>query len=244
MVHTGPKNKVFDARHSAQAEREAANWQRQDQEGAAYNRFLLNFNYTPTFGTYRNMAGAHFKIVPLGNDWNREFVAPENQISAPGSIWVPLFPQGEPGKPFDWNIHARACGDEFDFWAATEIQVGFNELGFKNDRQGRKWRVFQLKQLKLEEKEGCLVCSPIPAATLDRTREHYRQAADGTYEIVPPNPVPQGAPMTQIFSTEETPIQVPMEEFPAPLVFNTTPIAAEESKSPAFLDPAFLFNLQ
>ena len=237
MVHTGPKNKIFNARHNLQAKRETAAWQLQNQEEAAYDRFLVRHNYTPAFGTYRNIAGAHFNIVPFGNDWNREYVAPENRISAPGSIWVPVFPQGEPGKPFDWNAHARACGNEFDFWAAMEIPVGFSELGFKRDREGRKWRVFQLNQLMLEEMEGFLICSPVPTITLDKTREHYRQAADGTYEVVPPNPVPQDAPMTSNFATEEIPAKVPAEEFFAPLIFNTTPSTAESS-APLVFDTA------
>jgi len=241
MVHTGPKNKVFNARHNLQAERETAAWQRQNQEEAAYDRFLVRCNYTPAFGTYRNMAGAHFKIVPFGNDWNREYVAPENQIPASGSIWVPIFPEGKPGMPFDWDAHARACGNEFDFWAAMEMPVGFSELGFKRDHQGRKWRVFQLNMLMLEEMEGFLVCNSVPTATLDRTREHYRQAADGTYEIVPPNP----DPMTSILATGEIPAQVPAEEFFTPLVFDTTtPSAAGEGEALTLLDPAFFFNLQ
>ncbi|RMZ71225.1 hypothetical protein GMOD_00005749 [Pyrenophora seminiperda CCB06] len=206
MVHVGTRHRVYDKRHHAQQMAEEAKWKRQDQEEMAYRRLLHNNMDNPPCGTYRNMEGDHFEIEALGEgNITKINVTIENRICAPGTIWMPLTPFGEAGKPFDWNAHAAACGGTIEYWRAFKAEVGFNELGFITDPYGRRWRMFQLKPVTLRDIDGMMIYEFGSADTLDTTREHYLQSSDGTFQVVPPTPAPQPPLIIPGMSTSSTP---------------------------------------
>ncbi|EDU48394.1 hypothetical protein PtrSN002B_002952 [Pyrenophora tritici-repentis] len=187
MVCNGPKYKPWNGRHREQAANEAEQWARQDRANAAYDRLYESYGCNIPAGYYLNMTGSHIKILKNGM---RSHVTDDERIGPPGTIWVPTIPLGKDGEAFSWERHAEQYKDLDEYSSVMQVQVGFNELGYELDETGRTWRAFQLQKLTLGKQGDVLVYYVEPSTTHDRTREYYRQAADGTYTIVPPNPAP------------------------------------------------------
>ncbi|CAA9959758.1 hypothetical protein CFE70_003199 [Pyrenophora teres f. teres 0-1] len=189
MVHTGPKNKVWKEEHRRQETTEGQRWKVQDREAQAYERLKNSYAEGVPAGDYRNIEGGHIKIVPFGGSFIKGVVTDEYRAGPPGTLWVPMIPEGELDQPFDWERYGAKYQDPFEFWSAMQLQVGFNELGYKSDPNGKKWRIFQLKQVRVVAGEGdTRVYRVFSGNTLDKTREYYCQAADGNYTIVSPDP--------------------------------------------------------
>ncbi|KAF1828381.1 hypothetical protein BDW02DRAFT_243135 [Decorospora gaudefroyi] len=177
MVHKYAKNKLRRPGDKEERRRELAQITRQTRVFEAFARLTKGRNPQQfMYGHYRNLVGDHIKVVPGGDGLTYEEVPFEKQVLPPGTLWLPMMPRGEVGKPFVWQCEP---GFDAEFEWVGELYVGFNNLGaVYNPATYTTCKATQLKQVILRQDEQNFVYYEPVEGGYDDAREHFLEEVE------------------------------------------------------------------